>query len=66
MTEYKLYAYNQRRAEFDNLKNKYISNGEIDWQTFSADQSANKGKVVLLKNSDFVNGTLRILYPCML
>ena len=65
-SDYKLYTYNLKRDEFENLKKKYVDNGEIDWATFYIDQNANKNKVVLLKNSDFVNGTLRIKAPCML
>lgn len=66
MSDYKLYSYNLKRTEFENLKKKYISNGEITWTTFFSDQDANKEKVVLLENSDFANGTLRIQAPCML
>ncbi len=66
MSDYKLYTYNLKRTEFENLKKKYISNGELDWNTFNSDQFANREKVVLLKNCDFINGTLRILQPCML
>jgi len=64
--EYKIYAYNAKRTEFENLKKKYIANGEIDWPTFNTDQVTNKEKVIVLTNADFVNGTLRILAPCML
>ena len=66
MTEYKIYAYNQKRNEFENLKKKYTGNGEITWSTFNANQNNNKEKVVLLQNSDFANGTLRIHAPCLL
>jgi hypothetical protein len=66
MSEYKLYEYNSKRNEFENLKKKYISAGEIDWSTYDSDQNGHQGKVVLLKNSDFATGTLRVRAPCML
>lgn len=51
---------------FQEKKAIYEANGEITWTTFSADQAANKEKVVLLTNDDFKYGTLRVHQPCML
>lgn len=62
------------------LEAEYEANGEITWQEYSASwdqpawnqaaddasREANQKKVILLKNSDFKNGTLRITTPCKL
>lgn len=64
--EYKQYTYSKKKQYFNDLILRYTDNGTIDWQTFSADQSANKEKVVLLTNNDFLHGTLRVHEPCML
>lgn len=42
----------------------YKSNGEIDWLTFSANQSLHKGKAVYVKNDDFIHGTVIIKESC--
>jgi len=60
------YSYNVERQKFDVLKDRYISNGEVTWDTFSDDQSTHQKKVVLLTNESFKDGTLRIKYPCLL
>ena len=43
---------------------EYIKNGEITWDEFESDPEANKEKVVLIKNSDFIYGTLLFDVPC--
>ena len=49
---------------FNILEKEYQTNGEISWSDFNKDQKANKRKVVLVKQKDFENGTLRIKEAC--
>lgn len=59
-------AFNSKKSYFTSKIDEYVANGEVDWATFSADQSLHQKKVVLLTNADFANGTLRVHQPCML
>ena len=59
-------AFNSKKSYFTSKIDEYVANGEVDWNTFNTDQSLHQKKVVLLSNSDFVNGTLRVHQPCML
>lgn len=43
---------------------EYKQNGTICWEEFDSDQLINQKKVVCVKNSDFIYGTLRITVPC--
>jgi hypothetical protein len=62
----KQYKFLGEKNYFERKKTLYEGNGTVNWATFAANQEINKGKVVLLANSDFANGTLRIKAPCML
>lgn len=46
------------------LYEEYIENGIITYEDFLEDPEDNQNKVILVRNYDFVNGTLRIKYPC--
>ena len=43
----------------------YKDAGEVSWGTFYADPGSHKGKVVMVAQNDFANGTLRIRHPCL-
>ncbi len=46
------------------LYQKYKRNGYISWDEFRLDQNKHKEKVIMLKNSDFIYGTIRLRVPC--
>ena len=49
---------------FEVLERGYQDNGEIDWKLFNSDQKKFYKKIVVVKQSDFEHGTLRIKVPC--
>lgn len=48
----------------EQLYKEYKHNGTVNWDEFEADPETNQKKVVKVRNSDFIYGTLRVLYPC--
>lgn len=48
------------------LDNEYSNNETITWSKFYSDPTGNSKSVVLLSQSDFDHGTLRIRHPCKL
>lgn len=58
--------FDAKTAYFAALEKTYRSQPSVSWTTFAADQATHKGKVVLLTQADFANGTLRVQQPCLL
>lgn len=54
------------QSEMERLEREYRRNGETTWADYKADPASNSKKVVLLTQSDFDNGTLRVTEPCTL
>jgi len=59
-------SYQEKRTHFGSLAERYNNNGTVHWSEFSADPITNAEKVVLVSQSDFTYGTLRVQQPCLL